>query len=68
MACDSAQFLLPDRLDPGELGRALEPSFTVQADGRETGRRAFYDTFDGRLHSTSLSLVHEGGAACCFWS
>jgi CHAD domain-containing protein len=61
VARNSAQYLLPDRLDPGELGRALDPAFSVKPEGRATtGKRAFYDTFDGRLHSAGLSLVHEG--------
>ena len=62
VARNSAQYLLPHRLDPAEIGRALDPTFSVRPEGRATtGQRAFYDTFDGRLHATSLSLVHEDG-------
>ena len=53
--------MLPDCVTPRELGAALAGHFELES---ETGRvidRAYFDTFEGLLHQSDISLLWEGG-------
>ena len=53
------EYLLPRGLDVGSVDALLTERLELECERVRTGRRTFYDTFDGRLHAKGLVLVHE---------
>jgi CHAD domain-containing protein len=53
------EYLLPQGLDVGSVDALLTKRLELECERVRTGRRTFYDTFDGRLHAKGLVLVHE---------
>ena len=53
------EYLLPQGLDVGSVDALLTQRLQLECERVRTGRRTFYDTFDGRLHAKGLVLVHE---------
>jgi CHAD domain-containing protein len=53
------EYLLPHGLDVGSVDALLTKRLELECERVRTGRRTFYDTFDGRLHAKGLVLVHE---------
>jgi CHAD domain-containing protein len=54
-----AEYLLPEGQDLASVDVLLAGHLEVQGERVLSGRRTYYDTFDGRLHARGLSLVHE---------
>ena len=60
-AAGASDYLLPEGMSLAEAGRAVAKVLDVR-DGRAwVGERAYYDTFDGRLHRAGLVAVWEDG-------
>jgi CHAD domain-containing protein len=58
MSAAGIEYVLRDGVDLGAMGDALPPRFELAAEPGRSSQRAFYDTFDGRLHARGLTLVH----------
>jgi CHAD domain-containing protein len=58
MAVSGAQYVLPDGVEPGD---ALSADLRIERGRARAATRTFYDTFDGRLHSEGLALMHADG-------
>jgi CHAD domain-containing protein len=57
----AGDYLLPDGMTLADAGKAVAELLAVR-DGRSwVGERAYYDTFDGRLHAGGLVAVWEDG-------
>lgn len=56
-----SEYLLGDETDLAAIRAALPARMGLAADRPRRADRAFYDTFDGRLHAGGLMLVHEAG-------
>jgi CHAD domain-containing protein len=59
-------FHLSDDTDLAALQNALGPAFALEAARARPLQRAYYESFDGRLHASGLSLAHEGGRLVLF--
>jgi CHAD domain-containing protein len=55
------QYVLPDGLDVAGASELLATRLELAPERARAADSTFYDTFDGRLHSEGLVLVHEGG-------
>jgi CHAD domain-containing protein len=55
------QYVLPDGLDVAGASELLATRLELVPERARAADRTFYDTFDGRLHSEGLALVHEDG-------
>jgi CHAD domain-containing protein len=61
METEAVEYLLPAGTRPAAAGALLGGRLDVAAEPLRSGRRTFYDTFDGRLRAAGLTLVHEDG-------
>ena len=58
MTVNGAQYLLPRDVGEASARRMLAEHLRVEVEPARPADRTFYDTFDGRLHSSGLVLVH----------
>ena len=58
MSCD---YLLPEGMTTAAAGTAVAELLDVRDARKWVGERAYYDTFDGRLHEEGLVAVWEDG-------
>src|ERR1700742_3097450 len=56
MTANGAQYVLP-----GGAAKALSEELRIEQGRSRAAQRTFYDTFDGRLHSAGLVLLHADG-------
>jgi CHAD domain-containing protein len=61
VASNTLEYLPPSGFDLRAVGDRLPGPLHVGAETSENGRRGFYDTFDGRLQSDGMRLLHEDG-------
>ena len=61
MLRQATQYLLPDGVGSAFATQALAGQVDVENGSTRAVDRTFYDTFDGRLHSEGMALVHEDG-------
>ena len=54
-------YLLPDGMTAATASKALADRLTVRAGSARVHSRAYYDTFDGLLHTAGLEAVWEDG-------
>jgi hypothetical protein len=57
----AVEYLLPAEFELGSVAEVLPQPLHTNGEQAQSGRRAVYDTFDGRLRSKGLRLVHEDG-------
>jgi CHAD domain-containing protein len=57
----AVEYLLPAEFELGSVAERLPLPLHTNGEQAQSGRRAVYDTFDGRLRSKGLRLVHEDG-------
>jgi CHAD domain-containing protein len=57
----SSDYLLPEGMTLADVGRALEELLEIRDGRTSVAERAYYDTFDGRLHEAGLVAVWEDG-------
>jgi CHAD domain-containing protein len=55
------EYLAPAEFDLRVVGDHLPAPLHVDGGQSQSGERAFYDTFDGRLSGNQLRLIHENG-------
>jgi CHAD domain-containing protein len=56
------EYLLPSEFELASVGEHLPAPLHTDGEQTQSGRRAFYDTFDSRLRDNGLRLLHEDGA------
>ncbi len=57
----SSDYLLPEGMTLADVGRAVEELLEIRDGRTSVAERAYYDTFDGRLHEAGLVAVWEDG-------
>ncbi len=57
----ASDYVLPDRVTPRGLRAALAGHFELESEAGRVVDRAYYDTFEGLLHRSNMSLVWEDG-------
>jgi CHAD domain-containing protein len=61
-AVPPVEYLLPSDFELAAVADWLPEPLHTDGEQTQSGRRAFYDTFDGRLRDKGLRLLHEDGA------